>query len=105
MEGITKIVGRDITNPIIWTTDSRYFNSVDQYQIHKLFTAITEGAEQPESSNIRRQFVNIAGTIFDWREAVVTTVERMATMSEKSLGYGVRVHSDLRAIVILANTE
>ena len=32
-EGITKIVGRDIINPILQTTD--------QFQIHQLFTAIT----------------------------------------------------------------
>ena len=55
--------------------------------------------------NIRQQFVNIAGTVFDWREAVVTNVGQMAAMAEKSLGCGVRVHSDLRAVVILANTE
>ena len=64
-EVITKIVGRDITNPILWTTDNSDLKSVDQYQIHQLFTAITEGAERPETSNIRQQFVNIAGTTFD----------------------------------------
>ena len=56
-------------------------------------------------SNIRRQFFNIAGKIFDWREAVVTNVERMAVMSEKLLCYGVHMHSKLRAVVILVNTE
>ena len=55
--------------------------------------------------NIRRKFVNIAGEIFDWREAVVTKVEQMAEMSAKSLGYGVRMHIDLRAVVILVNKE
>ena len=59
---------------------------VDKYQIHQLFTSITEGAEQPESSKIRQQFVNIAGTIFDWREIVVTNVELMAAMAAKLLG-------------------
>ena len=78
---------------------------VDRYQIHKLFTSITEGAERPESTNIRQKFVNIAGKIFDWSETVMTNVERMAAMDEKFLGYGVRVHSDLHAVVILINTE
>ena len=64
-EGITKIVGRDITNPILRTTENSNFKSVDQYQIHQLFTAIIGVAERPEFTNIRRQFVNIAGTIFD----------------------------------------
>ena len=32
-------------------------------------------------------------------------VKGMAAMAAKSLGYGVRVHSDLRAFVIFANME
>ena len=59
VEGITKIVRRDITNPILQTTDNSNFKSVGQFQIHQLFTAITEGAEIPESTNIRHQFFNI----------------------------------------------
>ena len=44
-EGITKIVGRDITNPTLRKTDNIDFKSVYQYQIHQLFTIITEGAK------------------------------------------------------------
>ena len=78
---------------------------MDHFQIHQIFTAITEGEEIPKSTNIWQQFVNIAGKIFDWRETVVTNVKQMVAMAAKSLGYGVRVHSDLRTVVILANTE
>ena len=104
-EEITKIVRRDIKNPILRTMDNIDFNSVDQFQIHQLFPAITEGAERPESSNIRRQFVDTAGTIFDWRETVVTNVERMAEMAGKYLGCDVRIHRNVHAVVILENTE
>ena len=45
-EEITKIVRRDITNPIFQTMDNRDFKSVDQYHILQLFTAITEGADR-----------------------------------------------------------
>ena len=53
-EGVTNIVGRDITNPILRMTDDSYLKSLDQYQIHQLFTTITEGAERPEPTNIWR---------------------------------------------------
>ena len=43
--------------------------------------------------------------MFDWRETVVMNVKRMEEMAAKSLGYSVRVHSVLHAVVILANTE
>ena len=82
-EGITKIVGRDITNPTLRTTDNSDFESVYQLQIHQLSTAIREGEEIPESTKILRQFVNIVGTIFDWRETAVTNAELMAAMAAK----------------------
>ena len=104
-EGITKIVRKDITNPILQTTDNSDFKYVDEYQIHQLFNDITEGAEIPETKKTRRQLVNIMGTIFGWREMVVTNIERMAALAEKSQGHGVRVCSNLRVVIILANTE
>ena len=85
--------------------DNINFKSMDQYHIHQLFTSITEGADRPEATNIQRQFVNIMGTISDWRETVVTNVQQMVALAEKSQGYGVQVHSNLRAVVILANLE
>ena len=85
-EGTTNIVGRNTTNPILRTTDNSDFKSVDQFHIHQLFNAIKEGAERPESTNIWRYFVNIAGKFFDSIETVMTNVERMAEMSTKSLG-------------------
>ena len=51
-EGTTKIVGRNITKPILQTIDNSDFKLVYQYQIHKLFTVMTEGVERPELSNI-----------------------------------------------------
>ena len=75
MEGITKNVRWDIANPILRTTGNSDLKSVDQIQIHQFFTAITEGAEIQESTNIQRQFVNIVGKNFDWRETVVENVK------------------------------
>ena len=69
-EGIKNIVRKDITKPILRTTDNSDFKSVYQYQIHQLFTAITEEAEIPEATNIRRKFVNIAGNFsIGWKQS------------------------------------
>ncbi len=62
--GITKIMGKDITNPILRMADGISFRSVDNYQLHQLITAITEGAKRLAASTIREQFANIAGMVF-----------------------------------------
>ena len=78
---------------------------MDEYQLHQLVTAITEGAERPEATTIRQQFINIAGMVFDWRDTVTINVEKFATNAAKTQAYGIRVHDNLKAVVILANVE
>ncbi len=85
--GITKIVGKDITKPILRTTDGISFKSVDEYQVHQLVIAITEGSERPEATTIMQQFVNIAGMVFDWRDTVAINVEQIATDLVKMQAY------------------
>ena len=94
-EGITKIVRKDITNPILHMSDGISFKLVDDYQLHQLVTAITEGAERPEATIIRQQFVNIAGMVFDWRDTVAINVKKFATNAAKTQAYGIGVHDNL----------
>ena len=103
--GITKIVEKDITNPILRTTDGISFKSVDEYQLHQLVTAITEGSERPKATTSRQQFVNIAGMVFNLRDTVAINVKKFATNAAKMQAYGIRDHDDLKAVVILANVE
>jgi hypothetical protein len=103
--GITKIIGKDITNPILCTSDSISFKPVDKYQLHQLVTAITEGAERPEATTIIQQFFNIARMVFNWRDTVAINVKKITTNAAKTQAYGIHVHDNLKAVVILANVE
>ena len=50
---ITVIVGDHITNPILRTIDGADFRTFDQYAIHQLISAVTNGAKQPLATAIR----------------------------------------------------
>jgi hypothetical protein len=43
--------------------------------------------------------------VFDWRETVAINVEKFATNAAKTQAYGIRVHDNLKAVIILANVE
>ena len=43
--------------------------------------------------------------VFDWRDTVAINVEKFATNAAKMQAYGIRVHDDLKAVVILASVE
>ena len=51
--GITAFVGNQITNTILRTMDRTDFQTVNQYELHQLLTAIKEGAERLSATTIR----------------------------------------------------
>ena len=66
--GIMQLVREPITNPILRTADGTDFKNVNKYRLQELMKEIIEGGERLEATNIRRQFVNIAVTQFDFRK-------------------------------------
>ena len=58
-----------------------------------------------ETTNIRLQFVVVAGYVFSFREMVAINMEHFAELVAKLQEYGLSVHEDLKAIVILINVE
>ena len=103
--GITALIGKDKTNNILRSTDGRDFKSVDQYHLHQLIAAIRDGAVRPSAEKTRTTFVKLAGKKFNWRESAETNVERLATEAAKSQGAGIKMGTDLKAAIILANVE
>ena len=47
---ITSIVGAQITNLILRTTDGSDFRTVDKYELHQLLSTVKGGAEQPSAT-------------------------------------------------------
>jgi len=61
--------------------------------------------KRPEATTIRHQFVNIAGMVFNWRDTVAINIKKIATNAAKTQAYGIRVHNNLKTVIILANVE
>ena len=62
---ITLIAGAQITNPILRTTDGSDFQTVDEYELHKLLSAVRGGAERPSATVIIQMVVDVMATTFD----------------------------------------
>ena len=103
--GTRKLCGTVITNPILLTTDGTNLKTVDNYELHEIIKSITDGSERPKATTIRRLYIAIAGTNFDFSERTDVNVERFNAEATKSEKFGVEVHNDLKATVILDNIE
>ena len=100
---ITVIVGAQIINPILCTTDGSDFRTFNEYALHQLLIAVTGGAEQPSATAIRQMMVDVMATTFDWQESAVTNLKKLSTAIAKAATYGVRFHNNMKGFKITAN--
>ena len=103
--GIRAVVGNDITDNTLRTTDGQDFRTVDGYQLCDLMTAVIEGAERPATQDVRDMYVRLCGTRFDFRTKMVTNVERFRSQAAKANAYGITVGEDVVCLVLLSNIE
>ena len=71
---ITVLIGAQITNPILCTTDGSDFRTVDEYALHQLLSAITGGAKRPSKTAIKQMMVDLMTMTFDWREIATVPI-------------------------------
>ena len=100
---IISILGAQITNPILRTTDGLDFRTVDVYELHQLISAVKEGYERPSSIDIKQMMVDVMTKKFNWRESAVTNLEQISTAIAKAATYGLRFHKDMKRLAITAN--
>ena len=75
--GISMLVGTDITDATLRTTDGQDFKTVDEYTLYALMRAVIEGAERPATIDVRKLYVSLCSTKFDFRIKMVVNVERL----------------------------
>ena len=103
--GISKVVGTDITDATLRTTDGQDFKTVDEYTLYALMRAVIEGAERPATIDVRKLYVSLCSTKFDFRIKMVANVEHLRSQTAKYNGYGVKVGEDVIVLIIIANIE
>jgi hypothetical protein len=103
--GISKVVGTDITDATLCTTDGQDFKTVDEYMLYALMRAVIKGAECPATIKVCKIYVSLCSTKFDFRIKMVVNVERLRSQAAKSKGYGVKVGEDVIVLIIISNVE
>ena len=103
--GISKVVGTDITDATLCTTDGQDFKTVDEYTLYALMRAVLEGAERPATIDVRKLYVSLCSTKFDFCIKKVVNVKHLCSQAAKSNGYDVKVGEDVIVLIIIANIE
>ena len=66
---------------------------------------VIEGVERPATTDVRKRYVSLCSTKFDFRIKMVVNVECLRSQAAKSNGYRVKVGEDFIVLIIIANIK
>ena len=104
-DGITALVGSDITDAILRSADGTDFKGIDEYALAELFEAALEGADRPGASEILDQLVDAITVQFDFRKKCSANVELLRLKAAKMATFGIQITEPIIASVIIANVD
>ena len=104
-EGVTKLVGSDITDTILRTSDGSDYKSVDDYTLFDVMKAAIEGADRPSATDVLEQVIEVIHHPFDFRKKVSINMELMQSNAARMATYGVAIGIPMMVLTLLANIE
>jgi hypothetical protein len=70
VKAITKLVGSNVTNAILWTADGSDHKSIDDFTLFAVMKLAINGADQPSKNNVLEQLLEVINHNFDYHKEV-----------------------------------
>jgi hypothetical protein len=77
VKAVTKLVGSNITNAVLRTADSSNHKSIDNYTLFAVMAAAINGADQPSTTDVLEQLLEVINHTFDFQKKVSVNMELM----------------------------
>jgi hypothetical protein len=103
-KAITTLIGTNITNSVLQTSD-RDFKSVDNYTLHKVLQAAFENADRPPVADMLEQLIKVLHYTFNFCKKISANMEIVQNMANKMSAYGFNVGTPAIALMLLANIK
>ena len=104
VEALTTLVGTNITNSVLQTSDGDLI-CVDDYTVHKVLQAAFENADRLPMVDLLEQLIEVLHYTFDFRKKISTNMEIFYQLANRMSASGINVGTPLIALVLLANIE
>jgi hypothetical protein len=77
VEAMTKLVGSNITDAVLQTADGSNHKSIDDYMLFAVMAAAIDGADQPSTTDVLEQLLEVINHTFDFQKKVSVNIELM----------------------------
>ncbi len=105
VKAATKLVGSDITDAVLQTADGSNHKSIDDYMLFAVMAAAIDGADQPSTTNMLEQLLEVINHTFDFQKKVSVNMELMQSNAARMATYGIAISISQLTLTLIANIK
>jgi hypothetical protein len=105
VKAVKKLVGSNITNAVLQTANGSNHKSIDNYMLFAVMAAAIDGANQPSTTNVLEQLLEVINHIFDFQKKVSVNMELMQANAARIATFGIAISIPQLTLMLIANIE
>jgi hypothetical protein len=105
VKAVTKLVGSNITNAVLQTANGSNHKSIDNYMLFAVIAAAINGADQPSTTNVLEQLLEVINHTFDFQKKVSVNMELMQLNAARMATYGIAISIPQLTLTLIANID
>jgi hypothetical protein len=105
VKAVTKLVGSDITDAVLRTANGINHKSINDYTLFAVMAAAIDGADQPSTTNVLEQLLEVINHTFDFQKKVSVNMELMQSNAARMATYGIAISIPQITLTLTANIE
>jgi hypothetical protein len=105
VEAVSKLVGSDITNAILWAADGSNHKSIYNFTLYNVMKVAIDGADQPSTNDVLEQLLEVINHTFDFCKKVSINMELMQSNAAQMAMNGIVIGILQLTLTLLANIK
>jgi hypothetical protein len=105
VEAITKLVGSNVTNAILWMANGNDRKSMDVFTPYQVMKSAIDGIDLPSTNNVLEQLIEVINHNFDFCKKVNVNMELMQSNAAQMAMYSIVIGIPQLMLTLLANIE
>jgi hypothetical protein len=105
VKAVMKLVGSNITNAVLRTANGSNHKSIDDCTLFAVMAAAMDGADQPSTTNVLEQLLEVINHTFDFQKKVSVNMDLMQSNAARMATYGIAISIPQLTLTLLANIK
>ena len=102
---ITKLVGNDITNTILHTTDGSNHKGIGGFKLFNVMQAAINGADHPSTNDVLEQLFEVINHTFNFCKKISINMELLQSNAAQMAMYGIVIGVPQLVLTLLSNIK